>query len=180
MAKEMKVLDLLEEIEEICATSTGMPLTNKIVVDKPEMLEIVKEIRIILPDEIEQARFVIEERNRILEQAKHEYSLLIKDAENQARILVEQNEITNQARQRAADILGNAEHTAKKLKMDTYDYIDKILANFQEKMDILNAQYLGDMFSNIQMTFEDIEAKLQGNRKEIKELAYRTQVEDDL
>lgn len=51
----MKVLDLLEEIEEIVDTASGFPLTGKIMVDAQELLEIVREIRLELPDEIQQA-----------------------------------------------------------------------------------------------------------------------------
>jgi DNA anti-recombination protein RmuC len=177
----MKVLDLLDEIEEICETSAGMPLiSNKIVIDKAEMLEIVEEVRQALPDEIQQAQFIKNERQRILDEAKHEYELLIKDAEKQAEIMVDQNEITSRAKQRARDILGNAERNVKQLKMGTFEYIDKILFDFQEKMDLLNGQYFGEMFTNLQTTFEDINGKLMENRNEIKDLAYKTQVEGDI
>ncbi|MDR1953226.1 MAG: ATPase [Clostridiales Family XIII bacterium] len=177
----MKVLDLLDEIEEICETSAGMPLiSNKIVIDKAEMLEIVGEVRQALPDEIQQAQFIKNERQRILDEAKHEYELLIKDAEKQVEIMVDQSEITSQAKLRARDIIGNAERNVKQLKMGTFEYIDKILFDFQEKMDLLNGQYFGEMFTNLQTTFEDINGKLLENRNEIKELAYKTQVEGDL
>ena len=41
----MKVLELLDEIEEIVDTASGIPLSGKIMVDSNELLEIVKEIR---------------------------------------------------------------------------------------------------------------------------------------
>ena len=52
----MRVLELLEEIEEIVDTAAGFPLTGKIMVDSQELLEIVREIRAELPDEIQQAQ----------------------------------------------------------------------------------------------------------------------------
>ena len=82
----MKVLELLNEIEEIVDTSSGFPLTGKILVDADEILEIVKEIRIELPDEIQQAQWIKEERQRILEEAK-EHENLLKDAKASSRIL---------------------------------------------------------------------------------------------
>ncbi|MDR1778801.1 MAG: ATPase [Clostridiales Family XIII bacterium] len=173
----MKVLDLLDELEEIASTSTGM--LNRIIVDKSELQEIVKEIRNALPDEIQQAQFIKNERQRILEEAKHEYELLIKDAEKQAEIMIDQHEITQQSKQRSREILTDAETRVKQLKMDTYEYIDKILFDFQEKMDVLNGKYFGEMFNNMQVTFDDINEKLLENRNEIKDLAYRTQVEGE-
>ena len=40
----MTVLDLLEEIEEIVDSASTVPLTNKIMVDGDELLEIVKDM----------------------------------------------------------------------------------------------------------------------------------------
>ena len=52
----MKVLELLDEIEDIVENSSRFPMTGKILVDAEELLEIVREIRIELPDEIQQAQ----------------------------------------------------------------------------------------------------------------------------
>jgi len=174
----MKVLDLLEEIEEICDTAPGVPLTNKIMVDKAELLEIVDDIRNALPDEIQQAQFIKDERERILNDAREEYEEMIRDAEQRAEVLIDQNEITTRARQRAREIEDNAAAGAKQLKMSTYDYIDKVLYEFQNKMAYLDDQYFGDMFSNLRHTFDGIADRLEENRNEIKELVYKTQVDE--
>ena len=174
----MKVLDLLEEIEEICDTAAGVPLTNKIMVDKAELIEIVGDIRKALPDEIQQAQFIKDERERILGDAKSEYETIIRDAEQRAELMVDQNEITMRAKHRARDIEETAATGAKQLKMSTYDYIDKVLYEFQEKMEYLNAQYFGDMFTNLQNTFDGISDRLSENRNEIRDLSYRTQMEE--
>ena len=80
----MKVLELLEEIEEIVDTASGFPLTGKIMIDADELLEIVKEIRTELPEEIQQAQWIKGEQRRILAEAKDEYESVIRDARRQA------------------------------------------------------------------------------------------------
>jgi vacuolar-type H+-ATPase subunit H len=176
----MKVLELLDEIEEICETSSSMPLiSNKIVVDKAELIEIIKEVRQALPDEIQQAQFIKNERQRILDEAKQEYELLIKDAEKQAEIMVDQHEITERAKERSHEIMDKTEQNVKKMKMNAFEYIDKILYDFQQTMDMVDNKYLQDMFSNMQGTFDSINHKLDANRNEIKELAFRTQTGAD-
>jgi len=174
----MKVLDLLEEIVEICDTAPGVPLTNKIMVDKSELAEIVSDIRKALPEEIQQAQFIKDERERILNDARDEYETIIKDAEQRAEMLIDQNEITTRAKQRALEIESAAAAGAKQLKMSTYDYIDKVLYEFQEKMEYLNSQYFGEMFTNLQNTFEEVGDRLSENRNEIRDLSYRTQVDE--
>ena len=171
----MKVLELLEEIEEIVDTASGFPLTGKIMIDSQELLEIVREIRAELPDEIQQAQWIKNERERIITEAKKEYEAVIADAKRQAEALVENHDITIKAKMRADELMRVTEDTAKQLKMSTYQYVDNILYNFQGKMEQLNALYFGDMFGSIEKTFNDISTTLTSNREEIKEMAYRTQ-----
>ena len=175
----MKVLELLEEIEEIVDTASGFPLTGKIMIDSQELLEIVREIRAELPDEIQQAQWIKNERERIITEAKNEYEAVIADAKRQAETLVENHDITVKAKMRADELMRVTEETAKQLKMSTYDYVDNILYNFQGKMEQLNALYFGDMFGSIEKTFNDISTTLESNREEIKDMAYRTQMEQD-
>lgn len=175
----MKVLELLEEIEEIVDTAAAVPLTGKIMIDAGELLEIVKEIRIELPDEIQQAQWIKNERQRILDEAKQEYETVLKDAMKQAEALIENDDITVKAKQRADEIMGVAYDNVKQLKMSTFNYIDSILFNFQQKMDQLNGEYFAKMFENMDITFTNINNTLAENRKEIEELAYRTQMDRD-
>ncbi len=175
----MKVLELLDEIEEIVDTSSGFPLTGKILVDAEEILEILKEIRVELPDEIQQAQWIKDERQRILEEAKREYETILKDAKVQAEALIENDDITVKAKMRADEIIRVAEANVKALKLSTFDYIDSILKNFQYKMDQLNSVYVHDMFSNLQYTFEKINSTIADNRNEIKEMVYRAQIDNN-
>ena len=175
----MKVLELLDEIVEIVDTSSEVPLTGKILVDAEEILEIVKEIRVELPDEIQQAQWIKEERQKILEEARKEYEKIVADAKDQAAAMIDTNEITVQSKVRADEITRIAEANVKGLKMSTYDYIDNILFGFQEKMSELNSVYLNQMFTNIQKTFEDINMTIDENRSEIKNMIYNENGEID-
>ncbi|HHU18156.1 MAG TPA: ATPase [Clostridiales bacterium] len=173
----MKVLELLDEIEEIIDTSSGFPLTGKVLVDADEIREILKEIRIELPDEIQQAQWIKDEKQRILQEAKQEYEAILKDAKVQAEALIENDDITVKAKMRANEIMNVAEANVKTLKLSTFDYIDSILYNFQDKMDQLNAIYFQEMFSNLQNTFDKINSTIAENRSEIKEMIHKTQME---
>lgn len=175
----MKVLELLDEIEEIVDTSTSFPLTGKIMVDAEEILEIVKEIRVELPDEIQQAQWIKDERQRILEEAKKEYESVITDAKRQAEVMIENDDIVVQSKMRADEIMRIAEENCKQLKLNTFDYIDSILFNFQDKMEQLNVNYFAEMFAKMESTFQTINATLVSNRNEIKDLAYKTQMDKE-
>lgn len=173
----MKVLELLDEIEEIVDTASGFPLTGKIMVDAEEILEIVKEIRVELPDEIQQAQWIKDERQRILDEAKKEYDTILKDAQAQAEALIENDDITVKAKMRAEEIMKVTDTNCKQLKMSTFDYVDSILFNFQDKMEQLNAMYFQEMYEKLENTFNGINATLAANREEIKDMAFKVQNE---
>lgn len=175
----MKVLELLDEIEDIVDTASGIFLTGKIMIDSNELLEIVKEIRSELPEEIQQARWIKNERDRILTEAKNEYETIIKNAEKQAEELIDTNEIMTKAKNRAEELMTVTESNIRQLKMSTYDYVDGILFDFQEKMDELSTTYFNDMFSKLEVTFNEVNGTLASNREEIKEMAYKTSMNLD-
>ncbi len=175
----MRVLELLEEIEEIVDTAAGFPLTGKIMVDSQELLEIVREIRAELPDEIQQAQWIKNERERIIDEAKNQYEKVISDAQKQADALVENNDITTKSKLRADELMKVTENTARQLKIGTYDYLDGILYSFQGKMSQLSDLYFGDMFSTLEKAFKEINEALEANREELKDMAYRAQMDEN-
>ncbi len=170
----MKVLELLDEIEEIIETSSGFPLTGKIMVDAEELREIVGDIRTSLPDEIQQAQWIKNERDRILDEAKTEYETIIRDAQRQSEDLINENEITARSRAMAEELMRTTEENSRQLKMSTYDYVDGILFDFQEKMEGLRETYFNKLFEDLDNTFKGVGGTLSANRDEIKEMAYRT------
>lgn len=66
----MEIFTLLETLEEELEKSKTIPFSGRSIVDKEAFLDIIKEIRIKLPDELKQAKWVKEERNRILAEAR--------------------------------------------------------------------------------------------------------------
>lgn len=176
----MKVLELLEELEDIVDNATNVPLTSKIMLEAEDVFNIVREVRLALPDDVQQAKWIRDERDRILADAKTEYERIIREAKKQADYLVETDDITLRATKLAQEIREDAELHAKMLKMRTYDYVDKMLYDMQAKMDELNLKYFGEMYTNLDKIFAAINQTLVDNRDEIKQLAYHTQNDLDV
>ena len=75
----MEIFTLLETLEDILEKSRNVPFSSKCIVDKEEVLDIIKEIRLKLPDELKQAKWVKEERQKILVQAQSNLTLVHND-----------------------------------------------------------------------------------------------------
>ncbi|MGP1441887.1 MAG: hypothetical protein ACTTJ2_04580 [Anaerovoracaceae bacterium] len=173
----MKVIELIQDIEDILETAGGFPLTGKVMVDPDEIRDILKDIKQELPEEIQQAQWIKNERQRILDDAKTEYDRVISAANEKAEQLVENDDITLRAKKRADEIMRAAEQNIKELKLGTFNYIDDVLYTFQERMSNLNESYAQRILDDINDMFEKIDTTISSNRDEIKDLSYRTETD---
>ena len=84
----MEIFTLLETLEELLEKSKNVPFSTKGIVDKEQMLDLIKEIRLKLPDELKQAKWVKEERQRILVEAKKEAENIIRQIKKNKIFLI--------------------------------------------------------------------------------------------
>ena len=130
----MDILNLLEKIEDIIEEASKLPLSNKVMIDKEEVLEVINEIRLKMPDEINRASWVAKERQRILNEAQSEADELIEKVKEQQKYLVEESEITREAQQYAKQLIEDAERKANDMKIGAYTYSDEILSSLEGKI----------------------------------------------
>lgn len=123
----MDVLKLLDEIEDIIEGSSTIPFAGKALVDKGEVLDIIKEIRIKLPDEIKQAEWIKVERQRILAEAQNEADTMVEEVKIHIEEMVEQDEITKLAYERSEEIISKAQNNAKEIRIGAREYADGLL-----------------------------------------------------
>ena len=62
----MEIFTLLETLEDLLEKSKQVPFSEKTIIDKNEFLDIIKEIRLKLPDELKEAKWIKEEREKMI------------------------------------------------------------------------------------------------------------------
>lgn len=129
---EIEILSIIETLEELVEKSVSIPLSGKCVVDREEVLEIIKEMRLKLPDDIKQAKWVKEERQRILLEAQKEANNIIKEAEGKIASLVNEHEITKKAYEQANEVVAGAQKNARDIRLGTREYADGILNKVED------------------------------------------------
>jgi len=130
----MEIFTLLETLEDILERSKQFPFSNKSIVDKEEILEIIKEIRLKFPEELKQAKWVKEERQRILLEAGKEAEEIVKEAENRIISMIDEHEITRKAYEQKAQIIETANEMSREISKGTRDYADNILLNLESSL----------------------------------------------
>ncbi|MBO0778136.1 MAG: hypothetical protein J2P37_04840, partial [Ktedonobacteraceae bacterium] len=61
----MDILYLIDRLDNLIASSRRMPLLNQIIVKESDILSVIDQMRTSIPEEIKQARRVIQEKERI-------------------------------------------------------------------------------------------------------------------
>jgi len=145
----MEIFTLLETLEDMLEKSRNVPFSSKCVLDKEEILDIIKEIRLKLPEELKQAKWVKEERQRILVEAQNEADEIIKEAENRIISMIDEHEITRKAYEKKLEIIEVANEMSREISKGTKDYADGLL-------------------SGIEVALKDALKVIQDNRNELK------------
>lgn len=128
------VLQLLDELEDVMDSSKAVPFSSKVTVNKEEIYDIISEIRMKLPNELKQSKWVIEERNKILIDAQREADEIVKNAEDRMVRLVDENEVTKKAYEQAAAIIDSAKKTSKDMRLGAMEYAESVLADAEGKL----------------------------------------------
>ncbi len=174
----MTVLELLDEMEEMVKAAPKLPITSKIMLDYNELLELAEDIRESLPDDIQQAKWIKEEKENILSSARKEYDKIILGAKNQADMLVKENIITSRATEVAGEIYKRSDEYSKSMRLRTYMYMDDVLGEFKNKVEELNTKYFAALYDDMNHHFETILSKVEGDLYELQELTSETQNEE--
>jgi len=138
----MNVFSLLDILEDELENGKPVPLLGKVMVDRDKCLDIIRDIRLSLPEALERAEMITRERQRILAEAQKEAETLLKEAEQHIKALVDEHEITQMAYQQSREIIENAQESAKKIRLGAREYADEILQEVATSWSISSAYSL--------------------------------------
>ena len=139
-----KIEAMIDEIEEFINGCKFQTLSNsRIIVDKEQIDELLRELRMSTPDEIKRYQKMISNRDAILDDAKRKAETLINEATIQTNQLVNEheimqaayakaNEVVSMATNQAQEILDKATIEANAVKAAAMQYTDDLLANLEK------------------------------------------------
>ena len=159
----MEIFTLLETLEDIMERSKTLPFTEKVLVDRKDILDLIKEIRLKLPDELKQAKWIKEERERIMQEARKDADDIVKEAENRIIAMIDEHEITKKAYDKKEEIVAEANEMYRSIVRDSNVYADGILANVERTV-----KELQETLANVDLTIKQASETIENNRKELK------------
>ena len=131
----MDILQLIDRLEELFNDARAVPFTHNVVVDEDRMLEVIDQMRIVIPDEVKKAQQVLAQRDRYLAQAQEEADRTIALARDKAEQIAAKDNIVIEAQRRAEQILAQARADAEATRRDADDYVVDTLVQLQENLE---------------------------------------------
>ncbi len=121
----------VHEISELVERARAMPMSASCVVNRAELLELLDELRELLPAELREAQWVLRDRNEILEQGSRRAERIVAESRVEAALLVSRTEVMQTATREANRLLQDARKEAATMRQDAEQYVDTKLANFE-------------------------------------------------
>ncbi len=130
-----RVQELLEMLYSMINEAWGIPLgADKCVVERDKALDLIEEIKVQFPQELAEARRLVDARTEFISGAKREADNIRKTAEERARQLVDNQEVIKTAKTKSNEIIGSAEQSANELKRAANEYVDDAMKRTEEAL----------------------------------------------
>jgi hypothetical protein len=121
----------LDELDRILGEARAMPLSASVMVNRADVVGLLADLRHNLPDELAQARWVVRERDEILEHARADAEQVLTEARAEREALLAQEAVVRAAHEEAERIVEAAHESARQMRLEAEDYVDAKLANFE-------------------------------------------------
>ena len=173
-----KIEQLIDEIEEFIDGCKYQPLSStKIIVNKEEMDELLRELRMRTPEEIKRYQKIISNKEAILEDAKNKAEALINEATVHTNQLINEHEIMQQAyaqanevvtlaTRQAQEILDTATIEANNVRTAAMQYMDDMLAHL-ENIIVSSTNTAISNYENLVTNLNHYKDIIQSNRNEL-------------
>jgi hypothetical protein len=134
------LLNALNELEELIENSGKIPFTKKVMVEEEHLLDLLDRIRTTMPEELRQAKWIIQEREKVLNDSQKEAMRIMDDAQKMLERKADDSEVVRQAKMSAEEILAKAESIAREIRDGARGYADDVLINLQESLSKIAGQ----------------------------------------
>lgn len=166
---EVNIIELLEYLQDLVENSPKVPMSSKVMIDKREIVEVIDQIINYMPDQFKKAEWVMNERERILNEAKKEYDSVRKETMTMMKQNVENHDIVKEAKIRAQEIIASAQRDAKAIRLGSRDYSDEILTQLDKEIEDQKVKLIKSLQDSFELAAKEIDTNLTGACDVIKD-----------
>ena len=121
----------VERLEAMIANGRKLPLTSNVILDQTAALDLVDELRHAVPEEVQSARRINAEGERILERAQQESERIVAKAQEQAAFLIDERGLAEAAEAEGRRIVHDALAEAADVQRGSDEYSADVLVHLE-------------------------------------------------
>jgi len=125
---------LIDRLEELVSDSKRMPLGSGCVVDRDELLAVIDQMRVAIPQQFAEAQRVQQEREQILALASQEAQMIVERAREQAQQAVNDEGLLREARDRSSVIAEETRRQAEETMRGADEYAIRVLGELEDQL----------------------------------------------
>jgi hypothetical protein len=135
---DIELDDLIDELEDVLAEGRRIPFTGRLLVDEERILDIIDRMRVAVPDELKQARRIVQEQERLLAEAQLRVQQALDDQGLLHAVETERQRLLEQAEQEAANVRAGADEYAREVLEELDDRLLKLLTSVRNGLESLS------------------------------------------
>lgn len=112
-----------------------IPMTDRIAMSEQELVELIDQMRTVLPEEIRYAKHVLRQKDQILSEAQSQGDEILRTSRQQAELLIEKEGLLKQSKQQSAEIVRQARDEAERLQVGADNYVRQVLTELEESLE---------------------------------------------
>lgn len=130
----MDIQHLVDRLEDLIDEGRHMPFSKFTMIDEERALEIIDQMRISIPEEIEKAARILAQRDRVLAQANEEAARILQQARAKGESMLEQDVSVQAAQNHAANVIEEARQQASRIMADADNYVLQVLGSLEQQL----------------------------------------------
>lgn len=132
----MDIQHLVDRLEDLIDEGRHLPFSKFTMIDEERALEIIDQMRISIPEEIEKASRILAQRDRVLAQANEEAARLLQQARAKGEEMLTEDVNVQSAQIMAANIIEQANQEATRIKAEADQYIFGVLSKLEQTLQV--------------------------------------------
>ena len=125
---------LVERLEALVVNARKVPMTSQVILEQATLLDLIDQLRVAIPEDVRNARRIMQESDRVLAKAREEAEEIIGAAQEQAAILLQDQSIIREAESRAGDIEKQTQTKADETMRGADQYASDVLIRLESDL----------------------------------------------
>jgi cell division septum initiation protein DivIVA len=126
-----RLYETVDELTTVIENARSVPMSGSCMVPRDHLLDLLDELRESLPEEVQQAGAIVEQRTEILQQAQAEAERLT------GRTRSETEQVIGTARRQRDELIGTARRQRDELIAEAQEQADQLLAEAEAEAEAL-------------------------------------------